>query len=202
VNRTSGVTCPKVVLSIAHRRRVVPVLLVAALVLAPPLLRATPAPIVARARPAAGVAVAVADAGRMADFYERVLFFERVSDHAWPGPGSGVRVVRMRLGHEMLDLVEDRAAGGSSHRIAIVVNDLDQAYLWLRRHRVPTETSAPREDWSPQTGGIQAVHFADPEGHPISIVQFPVGGGAGRRWRSSDRVFLGIDDTAAFDADP
>jgi catechol 2,3-dioxygenase-like lactoylglutathione lyase family enzyme len=189
-------------MGIVHGRRVAPLLLLVAVVLAPPLLRATPAPIVARARPAAGVAVAVADADRMADFYERVLFFERVSDHAWPGPGSRVRVVRMRLGHEMLDLVEERAAGRSAGRIAIVVNDLDQAYLWLRRHRVPTETSAPREDWSPETGGIRTVHFDDPEGHPLALVEFPVGTGAGRWRQPTDRVFLGIDDTARVDAEP
>jgi catechol 2,3-dioxygenase-like lactoylglutathione lyase family enzyme len=183
-------------------RRAATVLLALACVLGPPLLPATSGPSVERVRTLEGVALAVADAGRAAEFYARVLFFETVSDQELRGPGSRVRVVRMRLGDEMIELIEDPAAGRSLRRVAIVVNDLDQGYLWLRRHGVRPESPAPRPDWNPQTGGIRTVSFHDPDGHPLALVQFPADLGAARWRRPTDRVFLGIDRSAGDAAKP
>jgi hypothetical protein len=76
------------------------------------------------------------------------------------------------------------------------VNDLDQAYLWLRRHRVQIASPAPSADWNPRTGGVRAVHFSDPEGHPLALVHFSADAGAARWQRPTDRVFLGIEHLA------
>src|SRR2546425_1877981 len=147
----------------------------------PPMLPATPAPSLARVRAVDGVALTVSDAERAAEFYTRVLFFEEMSDYELPGPDSRVRIVRMRLGDELMELIEDPAAGRSLQRVAIVVNDIEQAYLWLRRHRVQP-VSSPQADWNPETAGIRTVHFNDPDGHPSSSSSFrptrgPTGGG-------------------------
>jgi catechol 2,3-dioxygenase-like lactoylglutathione lyase family enzyme len=67
--------------------------------------------------------------------------------------------------------------------IAIIVNDMDQAYLWLRRHKVEAVSPEP-------------YYFKDPDGHPLEILQFPPDKGDPRWHRPSDRIFLGIDHTA------
>ena len=164
------------------------------------MLPATPAPSLARVRAVDGVALTVSDAERAAEFYTRVLFFEKMSDYELPGPDSRVRIVRMRLGDELMELIEDPAAGRSLQRVAIVVNDIEQAYLWLRRHRVQP-VSSPRADWNPETAGIRTVHFNDPDGHPLELVEFPADKGADRWRRPTDRIFLGIDHSAAVDAE-
>ena len=83
----------------------------------------------------------------------------------------------------------------------IVVNDIEQAYLWLRRHRLQPVSPAPRPDWNPETGGIRTVHFSDSDGHPLELVEFPADKGAGRWRRPTDRIFLGIDHPSTVDAE-
>jgi catechol 2,3-dioxygenase-like lactoylglutathione lyase family enzyme len=152
-------------------------------------------------------------------FYSTVLFFDKVSDVQTSGSsidqllgvtGARVRIVTMRLGAERIELVEYPGRNGrpvsadarsddrSVQHIAIVVNDIDQAYLWLRRHRVEQISPEPQRfsDWNPNTGGIRAFSFKDPDGHALEILQFPAGKGDARWQRPSNRVFLGIDHTA------
>jgi catechol 2,3-dioxygenase-like lactoylglutathione lyase family enzyme len=166
-----------------------------------------------------GVAITVADMDRSVAFYSTVLFFEKVSDVQTSGPsidqllgaaGARVRVVTMRLGVEKIELIEylgqnGRAIPADTRRddralesLAIVVNDMDQAYLWLRRHHVEQTSPEPQRlpDWNPNVGGTRAFFFKDPDGHALEILQFPVGKGDARWQRPSERVFLGIDHTA------
>jgi catechol 2,3-dioxygenase-like lactoylglutathione lyase family enzyme len=166
-----------------------------------------------------GVAITVGDMDRSVEFYSTVLFFEKVSDVQASGPaierllgvaGTGVRVVTMRLGSEKIELVEylgrkgrpvpvdARSNDRSFQHIAIIVNDMDQAYLWLRRHNVTQISPEPQRlpDWNPNAAGIRALYFKDPDGHALEILQFPDGKGEARWQRPSDRVFLGIDHTA------
>jgi len=49
--------------------------------------------------------------------------------------------------------------------------------------------------WNPNAGGIRAVYFRDPDGHPLELIQFPPGKGQ-PRWQEKDRLFLGIDHSA------
>jgi catechol 2,3-dioxygenase-like lactoylglutathione lyase family enzyme len=196
--------------------------LVAALALAPP--PAGPSMDRRLVEAVEGVGITVADMDRSVEFYSKVLFFEKVSDVEVSGGayerlqgvfGLRMRIVRMMLGGEFIELTEYLAPRGrpipvdsrSNDRwfqhVAIIVNDMDQAYLWLRRHRVEHASPAPQRlpDWNPNAGGIQAFYFKDPDGHPLEILQFPPDKGD-RRWhRPSDRVFLGIDHTAIVVAD-
>jgi catechol 2,3-dioxygenase-like lactoylglutathione lyase family enzyme len=170
-------------------------------------------------RAVAGVSITVADMDRSIDFYSTVLSFERVSDvetsgpevERWLGvPGPRIRVVTLRLGAEHIELIQylipkgrpvpadSRSNDRWFQHIAIIVNDMDQAYLWLRRHQVTHISSAPQRlpDWNPNAGGIRAFYFKDPDGHALEILQFPPGKGEARWHRPSDQVFLGIDHTA------
>jgi uncharacterized glyoxalase superfamily protein PhnB len=102
---------------------------------------------VARIRAIDGVALTVSNAGRAAEFYTRVLFFEKMSDFELPRPDSRVRVVRMRLGDEMIELIEDPAAGRSLQRVAIVVID----------HSAAVDAELREAALSPAAAGVRPV---------------------------------------------
>jgi catechol 2,3-dioxygenase-like lactoylglutathione lyase family enzyme len=165
------------------------------------------------------VGMTVADMERSIAFYGQVLGFVPVSDAEVWGPdyerleglfGLRIRVVRMRLGDEQIELTEyltprgrPSPADSRSHdrwfqHIAIVVSDMDRAYAWLRQHRVEHASPAPQRlpDWNPNAGGIRAFYFKDLDGHPLEILWFPPGKGDPRWHRPTDRLFLGIDHTA------
>ncbi len=170
------------------------------------------------------VGMTVSDIDRAVEFYSKVLTFEKVSDvEVWGSEyerlqgvfGIRMRVVRMRLGDEFIELTEYLAPKGrpipvdsrSNDRwfqhIAIIVSDLENAYRWLRQHKVEHASSGPQRlpDWNPNAGGIRAFYFKDPDGHPLEILQFPPEKGD-RKWRSkTDKLFLGIDHTAIVVAD-
>ncbi len=82
--------------------------------------------------------------------------------------------------------------------IAIITSDVEQAYLWLRRHKVQHVSSGPQRlpDWNPRAGRITAFYFRDPDGYRFEILQLPPDKGEARWHRTSDRMLLGIDHTA------
>jgi catechol 2,3-dioxygenase-like lactoylglutathione lyase family enzyme len=121
-----------------------------------------------------------------------------------------MRVVRMRLGDEQIELTEYLAPKGRPmpvdargndrwfQHIAIIVSDMDRAYRRLRQHKVTHASSGPQRlpDWNPNAGGISAFYFKDPDGHTLEILHFPPDKGLPKWHRSTDRLFLGIDHTA------
>ena len=170
------------------------------------------------------VGMTVADMDRAVEFYSKVLTFEKVSDVEVAGTeyehlegvfGLRMRVVRMRLGDESIELSEYLAPRGrpippglrsndrSFQHIAIIVKDMDAAYRRLRENKVEHASSGPQRlpDWNRNAGGIKAFYFRDPDGHPLEILEFPEGKGDPRWHRPSDRLFLGIDHTAIVVAD-
>lgn len=165
------------------------------------------------------VGMTVADMDRSVEFYAQVLSFEKVTDVEVGGSevehlqgvfGLRMRVVRMKLGEESIELTEYLAPKGRpipvdsrSHdrwfqHIAIVVSDMDRAYQWLRRNKVTHASSGPQRlpDWNKNAGGIRAFYFKDPDGHPLEILEFPPGKGDPKWHRATDKLFLGIDHTA------
>ena len=181
--------------------------------------RATPAAPKPLVQAVDGVAITVGDMEQAVAFYAGVLFFEKVSDVELAGEpyerlqglfGLRMRVVRMQLGREHIDLIEYLTPRGrpipldsrSNDRwfqhIAIIVNDMDQAYLWLRRHRIEHVSPEPQRlpDWNKNAAGIRAFYFRDPDGHPLEILQFPLDKGDQRWHASRSSIFLGIDHTA------
>src|SRR5215472_6361958 len=165
------------------------------------------------------VDITVSDMDRAVEFYSRVLSFIKVRDTEVTGEtfenlegvfGVRMRVVRMQLGDEFIELTEYLAPKGSSipagarsndrsfQHIAIIVSDMDKAYAWLRQNKVEYASSGPQRlpDWNSTAAGIKAFYFKDPDGHPLEILQFPPDKGAEKWHRPSDKLFLGIDHTA------
>jgi catechol 2,3-dioxygenase-like lactoylglutathione lyase family enzyme len=156
---------------------------------------------------------------RAVDFYSRVLSFKQVRDTEIAGEpyeslegvfGVRMRVVRLQLGDEFIELTEYLAPKGrpiaagarsndrSFQHIAIVVSNMDKAYAWLRQNKVEYASSGPQRlpNWNRNASGIEAFYFKDPDGHPLEILQFPSDKGAEKWHRPSDKLFLGIDHTA------
>lgn len=169
------------------------------------------------------VGITVNDMDRAVDFYSRVLTFEKVSEaevagdayeHLYGVFGMRLRVVRMRLGDESIELMQFLAPRGrpdpvDSHsndhwfqHVAIIVSDMERAYARLRENKVAHASSGPQllPAWNPNAGGIAAFYFRDPDGNTLEILAFPPDKGA-RKWQTKDRLFLGIDHTAIVVAD-
>jgi len=165
------------------------------------------------------VGITVSDMDRAVDFYSKVLTFEKVSDVEVTGEnyehlegvfGVRMRVVRMKLGDEYIELTEYLAPKGrpilvdsrSNDRwfqhIAIIVNDMDKAYAWLRQNKVEHASLGPQRlpDWNKNAAGISAFYFKDPDEHPVEVLQFPADKGQEKWHRRTDKLFLGIDHTA------
>jgi catechol 2,3-dioxygenase-like lactoylglutathione lyase family enzyme len=165
------------------------------------------------------IEITVSDMDRAVDFYSKVLTFEKVSDTEVAGEpyeqlegvfGLRMRVVKMRLGDEFIELTEFLAPKGrpipidsrSNDRwfqhIAIIVSDMDKAYAWLRQNKVEHASSGPQRlpDWNKNAAGISAFYFKDPDEHPVEVLQFPPDKGAEKWHRHTEKLFLGIDHTA------
>jgi catechol 2,3-dioxygenase-like lactoylglutathione lyase family enzyme len=166
------------------------------------------------------VGLTVSDMERSLEFYTRVLPFRVEADVEAAGPewealtgvfGVRVRIARLRLGDERLELMEYVAASvpgrpapvdSRSHdrwfqHVAIIVSNMDSAYRLLRAHRVRSASTGPQllPKSIPGAVGIRAFYFRDPDGHPLEILQFPPDKGDAR-WQRRDALFLGIDHTA------
>jgi len=169
------------------------------------------------------VGMTVSDMERAVDFYTKVLTFEKVSDVEVDGRafelmqgvfGARARVVRLRLGDELLELTEYLAPKGRPfpddvkpndrvfQHVAIIVSDMEQAYARLRKFDVTHASTGPQRlpEWNRNAGGISAFYFRDPDRHYLEILSFPPGKGLDK-WRRTDRLFLGIDHTAIVVAD-
>jgi len=165
------------------------------------------------------VGMTVSDMDRSVAFFTDVLTFEKLSDVELAGGeherllglfGVRMRVVRLRLGGEQIELTEFLAPRGrplpldsrSNDRwfqhVAIIVSDMDAAYTRLRQHKVEHASPEPQRlpDWNPNAGGIKAFYFKDPDGHALEVLQFPAGKGDPKWHQPSQRLFLGIDHTA------
>jgi catechol 2,3-dioxygenase-like lactoylglutathione lyase family enzyme len=166
-----------------------------------------------------GIGMTVDDMDRSLKFYTGVLPFERISDVEVASRdyerlervfGLRMRVVRLRLGTEFLELTDFLTPRGRPYpydtrandrwfqHIAIVVSDMDRAYAHLRRHNVEHASTGPQTlpASNKAAGGIRAFYFRDPDGHFLELIQFPPGKGDQRWQRSNGKLFLGIDHTA------
>ena len=165
------------------------------------------------------IGLTVSDLDRSVEFYSQVLKFEKVSETEVDGDsyehltgvfGLRMRIARMKLGDESIELTEFLAPRGrpapadarSNDRwfqhVAIIVSDMDRAYRWLREHKVQHASSGPQllPAWNLNAGGIRAFYFRDPDGHPLEVLWFPPDKGALKWHAATDRLFLGIDHTA------
>ena len=167
------------------------------------------------------VGFTVSDMDRAIDFYTRILPFEKISDvETWGSElehlsgvfGARVRVVRLKLGDEVLELTEYLTPKGrpvpadsrSNDRwfqhIAIIVSDMDRAYAHLRANKVRHASTGPQTlpAYITAAAGIRAFYFKDFDDHVLEILSFPPDKGAAK-WHhltKTGKLFLGIDHTA------
>jgi len=165
------------------------------------------------------IGMTVSDMDRALDFYTKILAFEKISDvevagneyeHLYGVFGLRIRVVRLQLGDESIELTDYLAPEGRPipvdmrsndkwfQHLAIVVSDMDKAYQRLREFKVQHASTGPQRipDWNKGAAGIRAFYFRDPDGHHLEIIYFPAGKGDGKWQAASGKLFLGIDHTA------
>jgi catechol 2,3-dioxygenase-like lactoylglutathione lyase family enzyme len=155
------------------------------------------------------------------EFYTRVLPFEKVSDVETMGMevehlsgifGARVRVVRLKLVDEILELteyltpqgrpapVDSRSNDRWFQHVAIIVSDMDKAYAHLRANKVRHASTGPQTlpSYIAAAAGIRAFYFKDFDNHVLEILSFPPDKGRSK-WHElskSGKLFLGIDHTA------
>ena len=186
------------------------------------LTQAVPAGVQVQDVPVVGMTVS--DMDEAVRFYSEVLNFRPVSDIEVHGReiellqgvfGARMRIVRMQLGSEVIELTEYLTPGGRPiptdsrsndlwfQHIAIVVSDMDAAYDRLRQFNVQHVSTGPQRlpETIPAAAGIEAFYFQDPDGHNLEVIFYPDGKG-NPRWQNHDgELFLGIDHTAIGIAD-
>jgi catechol 2,3-dioxygenase-like lactoylglutathione lyase family enzyme len=165
------------------------------------------------------VGMTVADMDRAIAFYSQVLSFQKVSDFEVLGTeyeqlqglfGVRLRVVKMQLGNELIELTEYLTPKGKPfpidsrsndrwfQHIAIVTRNMDQAYQRLRSFKVQHASTAPQTipASNKAAAGIRAFYFRDPDGHYLETIYFPPGKGNPKWQQPANQLFLGIDHTA------
>ncbi len=163
--------------------------------------------------------LAVHTLDRSVTFYTSILAFKQQSTkdssqmvRLEPGlpATTTARTAHLTLGDECLDLTQYGSPQGKafpvdSHaddlwfqHIAIVVSDMDAAYLRLRKANVRSVSNEPQvlPLSNKAASGIGAFYFRDPDGHYLELIHFPPGKGQAKWQQSANRLFLGIDHTA------
>ena len=165
------------------------------------------------------IGITVSDMDRSVKFYATVLGFQKISDtELYEAPyeqlegifGLRIRVVRMQLGDESIELTDYLTSGGRSipqdarsndlffQHIAIVVSDMDRAYQQLRKYNIEHVSTAPQTIPVTNTvaAGVKAFYFHDPDMHNLELIYFPKGKGQEKWQITQGKLFLGIDHTA------
>ncbi|HZC35954.1 MAG TPA: VOC family protein [Chthoniobacterales bacterium] len=164
------------------------------------------------------VGMTVSDMDRAVAFYS-ALTFQNVSDvEVFGGDyeqlfgvfGARMRIVRMQLGNEFIELTEYLTPRGRPipidsrsndlwfQHIAIVVSDMSKAFEKLRALKAQFVSTGPQRlpDWNNAAAGIEAFYFRDPDQHNLEVIYFPPGKGDPRWQGKNDKLFLGLDHTA------
>lgn len=162
----------------------------------------------------------VADVDREADFFTKVLQFEKVADFRIVGTefdrmegvfNANMRIVHLRLGDQIVELTQyvspptGRAIPVPSYsndewfeHMAIVVSDMDAAYRILQENNVQQISAypitIPRSN--PGAAGIKAIKFHDPEHHDLELLSYPPGKGEPSFQKPTKKLFLGLSHTA------
>jgi catechol 2,3-dioxygenase-like lactoylglutathione lyase family enzyme len=121
-----------------------------------------------------------------------------------------MRIVRMQLGNEFIELtqyltprgrpipIDSRSNDLWFQHIAIVASDMSKAFKRLRALKVEFVSTDPKRlaDWNSAVAGIEAFYFRDPDQHNLEVIYFPPGKGNPRCQERTDKLFLGLDHTA------
>jgi catechol 2,3-dioxygenase-like lactoylglutathione lyase family enzyme len=162
----------------------------------------------------------VADVEREADFFTKVLQFEKIGDFRLVGSeydtmegvfNANMHIVHLRLGEQLVELTQyvspptGRPIPVPSYsndewfeHMAIVVRDMDAAYKVLQDNNVQQISAYPITipQTNPGAAGIRAIKFHDPEGHDLELLSYPPGKGEPSFHKPTSRLFLGLSHTA------
>jgi catechol 2,3-dioxygenase-like lactoylglutathione lyase family enzyme len=165
------------------------------------------------------VGITVKEMDRSLKFYTEVLGFKKISDNEYKGEsweklqgvfGLNMRVVKLQLGDEFIELTDYLTTGGRSipedaksndlffQHIAIVVSDMEKAYAQVKKNNVEHVSTSPQTlpKSIPAAEGIKAFYFHDPDNHNLELIYFPKGKGLDKWQKTNGKIFLGIDHTA------
>jgi catechol 2,3-dioxygenase-like lactoylglutathione lyase family enzyme len=165
------------------------------------------------------IGITVSQMDRSVKFYSEVLGFKKITDNELYGSeyeelqgifGLRMRIVRMQLGDEFIELTDYLTSGGRTipedaksndlffQHIAIVVSDMDKAYVQLKKYNIEYVSTGPQTLPAsiPAAAGIKAFYFHDPDRHNLELIYFPKGKGQAKWQNGNGKVFLGIDHTA------
>jgi catechol 2,3-dioxygenase-like lactoylglutathione lyase family enzyme len=165
------------------------------------------------------IGITVSQMDRSVKFYSEVLGFRKISDAELYGAeyeqlqgifGLRMRIVRMQLGDEFIELTDYLTSGGRSiaedaksndlsfQHIAIVVSDMDKAYAQLHKRMVMQVSTGPQTIPASNAvaAGVKAFYFHDPDMHNLELIYFPKGKGQPKWQQANRKLFLGIDHTA------
>ncbi|MEH1923008.1 VOC family protein [Nostoc sp.] len=165
------------------------------------------------------IGLTVTTCNRFLDFYTQALAFELVSDITVEGQdysdlegvtGAKIRIITLRLGDELIELMEYLNIQGKPipndsqsndlwfQHLAIVVSDMDRAYAHLRSFPIEPISVAPQTipPENEASGGVRAFKFKDPDGHDLELIWFPPDKGQDKWHQNSHSLFLGIDHSA------
>lgn len=165
-----------------------------------------------------GFSVTVADLAGTATFYRDSLGLRigpqrEFLDPIWNrlldlDPGTTARGIDVFIGRQTVELVafdppgqsypENRSSNDQwFQHFALVSGNI--ARMWERlnssglRHEI---TKGAPVRLPPNTGGVTAFKFRDPEGHPLELISFPLGVGAAVWQEARKEGILGCDHTA------
>ena len=177
------------------------------------------ATLTAQVKKVGAIGMTVKDMNTSVKFYREVLGFKQLTDEEYSGSayeklegifGLHIRVVRMQLGDEQIELTDYLTSGGRSipedakandlsfQHIAIVVSNMEKAYAQLRKFNVEFVSTAPQTlpKTIPPAEGVKAFYFHDPDNHNLELIYFPNDKGQAKWHIATDKIFIGIDHTA------
>lgn len=163
------------------------------------------------------VSITVADLTATAAFYRDWLGLDvgpeqSLGDPAWASllglePGSAARAVDVTIGQHAIKLVQFDPPGqlypamrASNDQwfehVALVAGDMNSVWERLEGGTPGEITIGAPVLLPPNTGGVTAFKFRDPEGHPLELISFPKGVGAPVWHQTPGSGILGYDHTA------
>lgn len=164
-----------------------------------------------------GFSLTVADLAGTAAFYRDWLGLETgpertLRDPAWIillglDPGTTARAVDVAIGKQTLQLVafdppgrpypSERASNDQwFQHFALVSGDISKTWERLEGGFPGEITKDAPVLLPPNTGGVTAFKFRDPEGHPLELISFPSDAGAAVWQETHGEGILGCDHTA------
>jgi catechol 2,3-dioxygenase-like lactoylglutathione lyase family enzyme len=163
------------------------------------------------------VSITVADLSAAAAFYRDALGLEvgpeqSLTDPAWDRllglrQGTKARAADVAIGRQTIKLVAFDPPGWSYPKprasneqwfehVALVTGDVKAAWQRLEAASPETITRSGPVRLPPNTGGVTAFKFRDPEGHPLELISFPKGVGDPVWQQQARSGIAGYDHTA------